>query len=107
MDNSNHKASRPVSRRVVLGAAGVGVLGAAAGAVGVVNAVTDSPSSSTNASDTQINAGTAANAVTLDDGPIVVHLADPKNGTMDIFSGTAHFQLRDQDLAGRLVKAAR
>ncbi|MGC4894793.1 hypothetical protein [Micromonospora sp. DT31] len=40
------------------------------------------------------------------DEPIVVHLRDAASGTMDVFVGTSRAQVRDRDLADRLVRAA-
>jgi hypothetical protein len=81
----------PVSRRRLLATAGG--IGVAAATVGIVGATSVHPTNG------------AANTVNLD-GPIVVHLADLSSGTLDIFAGTKHVQVRDTDLATRLARAA-
>ncbi|MFC0508114.1 hypothetical protein [Micromonospora costi] len=39
--------------------------------------------------------------------PIIVHLRDAANGTMDVFVGTSRIEVRDRGLAERLRRAAR
>ncbi|MFY1636083.1 hypothetical protein ACN27F_22870 [Solwaraspora sp. WMMB335] len=41
------------------------------------------------------------------DEPIVVHLRDPANGTLDVFVGASRFEVHDKGLAARLQRAAR
>jgi hypothetical protein len=50
-------------------------------------------------------AGTAAHEVAAE--PVVVHVRDARSGEMDVFAGTRHVRLRDQDLAARLARAVR
>jgi hypothetical protein len=40
------------------------------------------------------------------DGPIVVHLRDARSGTFDVFHGSRRVEVRDRDLADRLLEAA-
>jgi len=50
-------------------------------------------------------AGTAAHEIAAE--PVVVHVRDARSGEMDVFAGTRHVRLRDQDLAARLARAVR
>ncbi len=50
-------------------------------------------------------AGTAARETAAE--PVVVHVRDARSGEMDVFAGTRHVRLRDQDLAARLARAVR
>jgi hypothetical protein len=96
----NSDAPSRVSRRYVLATAGaLGAAAAAVGGVGIVGAV----SSSEGAEEAAPQPKAAMNPA---DGPIVVHLADPDSGTLDIFAGTGRMQVRDTDLAARLIRAA-
>jgi len=84
--------SRRFSRRnVLLGAATVSVGGAVAGAAGLSEAF-----------------DTAQPAQSAQDGQdIVVHVRDVRAGRIDVFAGERLIEIRDRDLASRLVKAAR
>jgi hypothetical protein len=39
-------------------------------------------------------------------GPVVVRVRDLASGTLEIFTGTTRIEVRDKDLATRLVQAA-
>jgi nitrous oxide reductase len=45
----------------------------------------------------------ASAAATEVDGPVVVHVRDLASGTLDVFAGSTHKQIRDRDLAARLA----
>jgi hypothetical protein len=78
-----------LSRRQTLTAAASATLGAVAISVPGLSAARDEPV-----------AGDRA------DEPIVVHLRDPRTGTMDVFVGTDRIEVRDRGLADRLRRAA-
>jgi hypothetical protein len=82
-----------VSRRTALTATGAGVTVLIAGVSGVA-AATDATH---RAPDTKRR--------TLD-GPLVVQVRDVASGTLDVFVGTRRVQVRDSELAARLVDAA-
>jgi len=93
-----------LSRRGLLAAAGaVGVAATAATVIGVSTTSSTSRARSTASGSATANAGTAAHG----DGPIVVHVRDLASGTLDVFEGTEHRQLRDPELAAQLAAAAR
>jgi hypothetical protein len=50
-------------------------------------------------------AGTAVHEAAAE--PVVVHVRDARSGEMDVFAGTRHARLTDQDLAARLARAVR
>jgi hypothetical protein len=106
---SNHKAPRKVSRRAVLGTAGVGALGAAAAGVGiVVIRDNDSPSNGA-AAVTAAGEGTSAVAMVSADtenNPIVVYLPNPESNRVQIFAGTDHREVRNEALAQTVRDAA-
>jgi TPP-dependent pyruvate/acetoin dehydrogenase alpha subunit len=107
--DSNHKASRKVSRRVVLGTAGVGVLGAAGAAVGITMSKESNGTTSTENAGNATNAGAFAEApqAMLDGSPVVFYL-DPQNaGQVRIYRGTSEVLLDDKNLADSLWAAAR
>jgi hypothetical protein len=98
-------ATSSVSRRRLLASAGgVGVAAAAAGIAGVASAQTGEDAAA-GAADANDSVGVAAVAAEHD-GPVVVHVADLASGTLDVFTGTKHIQIRDKDLATRLSRAA-
>jgi hypothetical protein len=97
-------ATSSVSRRRLLATAGgVGVAAAAVGIAGVASAQTGEDAAG--AADANDSVGVAA-AAAEHDGPVVVHVADLASGTLDVFTGTKHIQIRDKDLATRLLRAA-
>lgn len=92
-----------VSRRGLIAAAGaVGVAATAATVVGV--AVTSAGATS---ADHTASSGSGTPEEKAADGALVVHVRDVATGTLDVFTGTTHHQLRDPDLAARLAAAAR
>jgi hypothetical protein len=80
--------SRLTRRRVLLGAAAVGVGGAAVSVANLSEAFDRAPSSSA-------------------DDTIIVHVRDLASGRLDVFAGESRIEIRDKDLASRLAKAAR
>jgi len=98
-----------LSRRGLLAAAGaVGAAATAATVIGVSAASSASRTAST-AGGSAAGADTAAGgtAAAHEDGAIVVHVRDLAAGTLDIFQGTEHRQLRDPELAAHLAAVAR
>jgi hypothetical protein len=99
---SNHKASRKVSRRAVLGtAAGAGIVGAGA-AVGIVQ-LTGGDDEATASSQTL----TAANADTpaaMNDSPVVIYVSGDEVRT---YLGEAERVRKNNDLANRLRQEAK
>jgi hypothetical protein len=108
---------RPSRRSVLRGAAGAGAAGLAAAAVAGVAApalaatpparpVSPSRAGSAGSDGSRdMAAGTAAHEIAAE--PVVVHVRDARSGEMDVFAGTRHVRLRDQDLAARLARAVR
>jgi hypothetical protein len=80
-----------LSRRQAITAATIGVGLTAGTAVGVASAL-DTPTRNPGADDAE---------------PVVVRVRNAANGTLEIFAGTQRIEVRDMDLAARLVKAAR
>jgi len=120
---------RPSRRSVLRGAAGAGAAGLAAAAVAGVAApalaatpparpVPSSRAGSAGSDESRTRAaglaagpaaepaaGTAAHEAAAE--PVVVHVRDARSGEMDVFAGTRHVRLTDQDLAARLARAVR
>lgn len=93
-------AKAPTSRRSLLrGGVGLGVIGlaVAAGGGGAAAALLspDSP-------------GDAAQSATdgASSGPIIIYMADPKSGEMDIFAGTSKTHARNQAMASMVASMA-
>jgi hypothetical protein len=107
-----------VSRRSLLGAAGVGAAGLAAGAFGGVAAAQaatgHSPRPAPRSPDTrqhgeaQPSAGQAAEAAPAPDTSehVVVHVRSGRDGDIDVYRGTTQTRLHDPELATRLRRAA-
>ena len=102
-----------VSRRSLLGAAGIGAAGLAAGAFGGIAAAAPAaasvkpaapvrPAGRSAGSDSGTAAGQGAGA-----GHVVVHLRAGNGGELDVFSGTSHTRVHDPDLAARLRRTIR
>jgi hypothetical protein len=107
---SNHKAPRKVSRRVVLGTAGAGALGAAAAGV-VAWQIGGSDAGSNSASADAITTGelSAANAMISADtenNPIVAFLENPNGDKVLFFRGTESVEVQDATLVNALKNAA-
>ena len=95
----------PMSRRSVLrGAAAAGAAGLAVTALGGVPALaaTSRPGRGRPAAAT---AGPARSEPTGDEA-VVVHVRDVRSGEMDVYRGTSHVRVTDQDLAARLARAS-
>jgi hypothetical protein len=86
MRRSRQASGARVSRRVALGAA-VGVSAAAITSVSYV------------ASAKEEKPGPVQ-------GPLVVHVKDLRTGSMDVFTAGGRVEVRDKDLAAKLVRAA-
>jgi hypothetical protein len=107
-DSPGSPGTSPLSRRSLLGAAGVGAAGLAAGALGGIAAAAPAAAATTPASrapgrgdsaDGDQHAGSA--------GHVVVHLRSGNGGELDVFSGTSHTRVHDPDLAARLRRTIR
>jgi hypothetical protein len=92
-----------VSRRSVLGAAGVGAAGLAAGAL-----ATGAPALASARTPAAGAAGRDARGRRPAAGePVVVHLKDARTGEFDVYRGTSHIRVHDRDLAARLMRTIR
>jgi hypothetical protein len=108
MDMPTDQFSQPASRRSVLrGAAGIGAAtvfastGAATALAGVAGPALAA---------TKPESGREAGHDAGHEGgphPIVAHVRDASTGHIELYSGTSQVQLRDKDLAERLVRASR
>jgi hypothetical protein len=108
---SNHKATRRVSRRVVLGtAAGAGAAGAAA-AIGIKGLVGDDAEKPRNAA--AITAGGEGDSATAmyssdtADNALVAFAANPDTNTVKIFFGTNVVDVDAPDLVAAIKRAAK
>jgi hypothetical protein len=95
-----------VSRRSVLGAAGVGAAGLAAGAFGGL--------ATASAATARRPAARPASGPDHDrddrddrDEQVVVHVRAGRGGELDVYHGTSHTRVHDPDLAARLRRAIR
>jgi len=89
----------PSRRAVLRGATGVGAAGLAVTALGALGGeALAAPARSA-------GHGEAGNAETSE--PIVAHVRDARTGHIDLYQGTGSAQVRDTDLAARLVRAAK
>jgi hypothetical protein len=92
-----------VSRRSLLGAAGVGAAGLAAGAFGGLAAAAPAVAAAMPAPSAHSDS-----AEQRDSGEqIVVHLRDARTGELDVFAGTSQTRVHDPDLAARLRRTIR
>lgn len=105
------EATRPaVSRRMLLGVAGAGAAGLAAGTLG---GITATPAlAGTRQGPGQPAAGGQATGQSGEnagdpDGPVVAHLRDARTGELDIFAGTSQTRVHDPRLAAQLIRAIR
>ncbi|HEY2575542.1 MAG TPA: hypothetical protein VGI74_04475 [Streptosporangiaceae bacterium] len=99
-----------MSRRSLLGAAGVGAAGLAVGALGGLTAVqaatTGKPAAKKPAAasaDTKSEPAERANA----DEHVVIHVRPGRGGELDVYQGTSHVRVHDPDLAARLRQTTR
>ncbi len=90
-----------VSRRSLLGAAGVGAAGLAAGAFGGIAAAVPAAAATrpAGAHDADERRDSAEQ--------VVVHVRQGRGGELDVFSGTSHTKVHDPDLAARLRRTIR
>ncbi len=95
------------SRRLVLGAAGVGVASLATGAVAGLAASPALAASGRTAAGAKPSAASGEHGGADTAEPIVVHLRDARTGELDVFHGTGHTRLRDPGLARRLIRGIR
>jgi nitrous oxide reductase len=97
-----------LSRRSLLGAAGVGAAGLAAGAFGglaAAQAATARPPAAKSPHRASEPDKTAEQTST--DEHVVVHVRAGANADIDVYRGTSQTRLHDPDLAARLRRAAR
>ncbi len=98
---------RQMSRRSLLGAAGVGAAGLAVGAFGGLGAAqattTREPAAKPASTHTQSEPGEQADA----DAHIVIHVHPGRSGELDVYHGTSHVKVHDPDLAARLRQTTR
>jgi nitrous oxide reductase len=92
-----------VSRRSLLGAAGVGAAGLAAGAFGGIAAAAPAAAAATPAA----RAHGEAEQQPESGERVVVHVRSGRSGDLDVFSGTSHTRVHDPDLAARLRRTIR
>jgi hypothetical protein len=97
-DTEPSSEGRLSRRSVIRGAATAGAAGLAVTALG--GALKPAAASAGTRS-----SAPAAGDVKAPAGPIVVHVRNAKSGDIEVFSGTSQTQLRDQDLAARIVRA--
>ncbi|HEY3733333.1 MAG TPA: hypothetical protein VGL63_05400 [Streptosporangiaceae bacterium] len=96
-----------VSRRSLLGAAGIGAAGIAAGAFGGLAAAGPALAATRREPAKQEPARTEEHhqaAQPAAKEPVVVHVRDPRTGELDVYSGTSHTRVHDPDLAARLSR---
>jgi len=86
VNSSSKPGKRLVSRRTALTAAGVGATVALSGVSYVALAKTP-------------KSGPIV-------GPLVIRVRDLASGQLEVFTGTSRIEIRDKDLAARLVRAA-
>jgi hypothetical protein len=104
---SNHKAPRKVSRRAVLGTAGVGALGAAAAGAGFIMLDKNEESPEATAVTSE---GTAANAVANENAPgdPVVLVLENGNATKGVlFVGANSVPVENEALIAAVKQAAK
>jgi hypothetical protein len=93
-----------VSRRsMLMGAAGAGAAGVAVAALG--GAAFPAAAGATAAGPAAGRQAAELSPAELAE-PVVVHVRDAARGDIEVFRGTTSTQLRDRDLAARLVRAA-
>lgn len=88
----------PVSRRNVLGVAGIGVAAAAAGGAAARLATRQDGASQHTAATTAAMTGPA--------GPVVVYVKDLGSGDLEILAGTGQKRIHDTSLAAQIARAA-
>lgn len=93
-----------VSRRSLLGAAGVGAAGLAAGAFGGLAAAGPAAAKTAKAAPA---ARTGSDERPDSGDQVVVRVRSGRGGDLDVFSGTSHTRVHDADLAARLRRMTR
>ena len=98
---AGRERSLPSRRSVLQGVAGAGAAGVAAAAL--MNAGLPAAAAAiAPAGAARVQAGEH----TAEPEPVVVHIRDAAAGVLDVFRGTAHIQVRDKELAARLMRAS-
>jgi hypothetical protein len=102
---------RQMSRRSLLGAAGVGAAGLAVGAFGGLGAV-QAATTRKPAAKKPVPAKPASTRAEPDeradaDAHIVIHVRPGRSGELDVYHGTSHVRVHDPDLAARLRQTTR
>jgi hypothetical protein len=105
-DGLGTPAPGQVSRRSLLGAAGVGAAGLAAGAFGgLASASAATRKTAKQAPATHTGGGDAERP---DSGEqVVVHVRSGRGGELDVYHGTSHTRVQDAALAARLRQMIR
>jgi nitrous oxide reductase len=110
MPGNDQQKSQPqsqVSRRSLLGAAGVGAAGLAAGAFGGVAAASAATAAKPAASEPHQSEPLQADDRQDSGEPVVVHVRAGRNGDLDVYHGTSHTRVNDPGLAARLRQTTR
>ena len=111
MPATDNPELRQVSRRSLLGAAGVGAAGLAVGALGGLNAAqatTRKPAAKKPAPAKPAAKQAQSESERADaDEHMVVHVRPGRSGELDVYQGTSHVTVHDPDLAARLRQASR
>jgi hypothetical protein len=102
-DTAPGGASRVSRRSLLRGAGVVGVAGVAAGGAGAVVALAR-PKPETVLLPAAKPVAMAAMPPNALAGPLVVYLADPTTGDIDVFAGTGQIRLRNRALVGQLLR---
>jgi hypothetical protein len=97
----------PLSRRGVLRrAAGFGAVGLAVAAGGTTAAVLSSRSRKDSPTQSQAGSASVASASSPGSGPIVIYMADPGSGEMQIFAGTGQTRHTNHAIAATVASMA-
>jgi hypothetical protein len=110
-DHSKERTDHPdapslPSRRLVLGAAGVGAAGLAAGAFGGLAAARAATAAAPATGHSQAGETGRADEQARTGEHVVVHVPAGADGDIDVYRGTSQTRLRDPALAARLRRAA-
>ncbi|HEX4061643.1 MAG TPA: hypothetical protein VHY58_11565 [Streptosporangiaceae bacterium] len=105
-DHPGDQDQSNVSRRKLLGAAGVGAAGLAAGAFGGLTAAHAATAGKPAAGKPGADEPSLADGQAKTDEHVVVHVHAGADADIDVFRGTGQTTLHDPDLAARLRRAA-
>jgi hypothetical protein len=105
-DHPDAPGQSHVSRRSLLGAAGVGAAGLAAGAFGGLSAARAATVSKPAASKPAAAEHTQTDSDVGSDEHVVVHVRAGADGGIDVYRGTSQTTVHDPALAARLRRAA-